>query len=143
MSSISSILDGAAELARDAGAAVALLLDTIGPRAGWFDDTVDGGLGMVISGLAGSAAALLVAILLLIYFRTGYRSRRDIVTHGLAAALLLGLLAFAIYDMRHAAFAYLGLTAPASAVEFGIGTPPRARLIQIADIPPHHSFQPQ
>ena len=82
------------------------------PASGWFDDTLDGGLGMVMSGLAGVAAALLVTIVLSIYFRTGYRSTRDIVRHGLATTLVLGLIAFAIYDMRHAALAYLGLNAP-------------------------------
>ncbi len=55
---------------------------------------------MVMSGLAGVAAALLVAILLSIYFRSGYRSTSDIVKHGVATALLLGLLGFAVYDMR-------------------------------------------
>ena len=49
---------------------------------------------MLMSGLAGVAAALAVAIMLTVYFRSGYRSTRDIVRHGLAAAMVLGLLAF-------------------------------------------------
>ncbi|THD65459.1 MAG: hypothetical protein E7813_14890 [Bradyrhizobium sp.] len=73
------------------------------------DGGPDGWSGMAISGLAGAAAALAVAVLLTVYFRTGYRSTRDILRHGLAAALVLGLLAFAAYDMRHAALAYLGI----------------------------------
>ena len=48
-------------------------------------------------------------IMLTVYFRSGYRSVRDIARHGLAAAVVLGLLAFVAYDMRHAALAYLGM----------------------------------
>jgi hypothetical protein len=72
------------------------------------DDSPDGGLGVVMSGLAGTAAALAVALLLTVYFRN-YRSGRDMIRHGLAAAAVLGLLAFAAYDMRHAALHYLGI----------------------------------
>ena len=78
---------------------------------------------MLMSGLAGVAAALAVAIMLTVYFRTGYRSLRDIVRHGLAAALVLGLLAFVAYDMRHAALAYLGINPAKPAVEFEIRLP--------------------
>ena len=53
-----------------------------------------------MSALAGIAAALAVAIVLSVYFRSGYRSRRDLVKHGLAASAVLVLLAFAISDMR-------------------------------------------
>jgi len=72
-------------------------------------NTPDGSLGLVMSALAGVAAALAVAIVLAVYFRSGYRSARDIVRHGLAATALLGLLAFVAYDMRNAALAYLGI----------------------------------
>jgi hypothetical protein len=73
-------------------------------------DSPDGGLGVLMSGLAGVAAALAVALLLAVYFRSGYRSAHDMIRHGLAAAAVLGLLAFAAYDMRHAAQDYLGIT---------------------------------
>jgi hypothetical protein len=64
---------------------------------------------MVMSGLAGVAAALAVAILLSVYFRTGYRTAREVVRHVLTAAFVLALLAFVAYDMRQAALAYLGI----------------------------------
>ncbi|MGY4478609.1 hypothetical protein [Bradyrhizobium sp. USDA 3364] len=115
MSFITPILDGAAQAAGAFGDLLAPLLNAIDPGTGWFDDSADGGLALVMSGLAGVAAALLVAILLSAYFRSGYRSTRDIVKHGLATTLVLGLLGFAIYDVRHDALAYLGLNAPPAA----------------------------
>jgi len=51
---------------------------------------------------------------------------RDIVRHGLAAALALGLLAFVVYDMRHAALAYLGINPTKPAIEFEIRLPSSA-----------------
>jgi hypothetical protein len=80
------------------------------------DDSADGGLALWLSGLAGVAAALAVALLLMVYFRS-YRSARDIVRHGLAAAAVSGLLAFVAYDMRQVALSYFGLDAPKSGVE--------------------------
>ena len=77
-------------------------------------------------GLAGVAAALAVAIVLSVYFRSGYRSRRDLVKHGLAASAVLVLLAFVISDMRNAALAYLGLNPAKPAVEFEIRLPKAA-----------------
>ncbi|KWV50635.1 hypothetical protein AS156_14100 [Bradyrhizobium macuxiense] len=91
------------------------------PATGWFGDGLDGGLGMVMSGLAGVAAALLVTVVLSIYFCTGYRSTRDIVRHGLATALVLALLGLVAYDMRHDALAYFGLNA--SPAETGTNLP--------------------
>lgn len=111
MSIITLILDSAAQAAEALGTILAPLLDMIGPGGGWVGDASDGGLGMVMSGLAGVAAALLVAILLSIYFRSGYRSTSDIVKHGVATALLLGLLGFAVYDMRNDVREYFGLNA--------------------------------
>ena len=87
---------------------------------------------MIMSALAGVAAALAVAIALSIYFRSGYRSRRDLVKHGLAAAAVLLLLAFVISDMRHAALAYLGINPARPAVEFEIRLP-KAALPAVAD----------
>ena len=60
------------------------------------------------------------------YFRSGYRSTRDIVRHGLAAAVVLGLLAFVAYDMRDAALAYLGINPSKPEVEFEIRLPKAA-----------------
>ena len=76
-----------------------------------------------MSALAGIAAALAVAIVLSVYFRSGYRSRHDLLKHGLAASAALVLVAFAISDMRHAALAYLGLNPAKPAVEFEIRLP--------------------
>jgi hypothetical protein len=90
------------------------------------DDGADGGLGLLMSGLSGVAAALAVAIMLTVYFRSGHRSARDIVRHGLAAAVALALLAFVVSDMRHAALAYLGINPTKPAVEFEIRLPKTA-----------------
>ncbi|KRR05619.1 acriflavin resistance protein [Bradyrhizobium valentinum] len=97
-----------------------------------FSDGPDGGLGIVMSALAGVAAALAVAIMLSVYFRIGHRSRQDLVKHGLAASAVLVLLAFVISDMRQAALAYLGLNPAKPAVEFEIRLPP-ATLTTAAD----------
>jgi hypothetical protein len=129
----SPILAGAAHAVALPGDSVASFLKMIGDSIGLFaDDSPDGSLGMVMSGLSGVAAALAVAIVLTVYFRTGYRSLRDIVKHGLAAGAVLGLLAFVAYDMRHAALAYLGINASKPAVEFEIRLP-KAALSDIAD----------
>jgi len=83
-----------------------MIAEGSGPVAG---DGPDGGLGLVMSGVAGVAAALGVALILAVYFGTGYRSARDVVRHGLAATAVLGLLAFVAYDAGHAALAFLGI----------------------------------
>jgi len=129
----SPILTGAAHAVAFPGDSVTSFLKMIGDSIGLFaDDSPDGSLGMVMSALAGIAAALAVAIFLTVYFRSGYRSLRDILRHGLAAAAVLGLLAFVAYDMRHAALAYLGINASKPAVEFEIRLP-KAALSDIAD----------
>ena len=89
-------------------------------------DNPDGTLGTLMSALAGVAAALAVAIVLAVYFRSGYRTGRDMVRHGLAAAAVLGLLAFVAYDMRHAALDYLGITPAKPEVEFKVPLPKAA-----------------
>ena len=116
MNLTSPALTGASEMAELPGSAVASLFKMA-------DDSPDGVLGMVMSGLAGIAAALAVAIVLTVYFRSGYRSSRDILRHGLAATVVLALLAFVAYDMRHAAQAYLGINPAKPAVEFEIRLP--------------------
>src|SRR5258708_2092069 len=103
-------LKGAASAAELPGDSVASFLKMVGDATGFCgDERRDGLLGMLMSGLAGVATALAVAIVLTVYFRSGYRSRRDVVRHGLAAAFALALLAFVVSDMRHAALAYLGI----------------------------------
>jgi hypothetical protein len=126
------ILTGAAHLAALPGDSAASLLRMIGEGFGLFDDGPDGGLGMAMSGLAGVAAALAVAIVLTLYFRSGYRTRRDVVKHGLAMLAVLGLVAFVAYDMRQAALAYLGINPAKPAVEFEIRLP-KAALSAISD----------
>jgi hypothetical protein len=126
----SPVLKGAAEIAGLPGASISSWLRTAADSLGLFPD--DSSFGLLMSGLAGVAAALAVAILLTVYFRTGYRSLRDIVRHGLAAALALGLLAFVISDMRHAARAYLGINPTKPAVEFEIRLP-KAAATTLAD----------
>ena len=116
MNLTSPALKGAAQIVELPGSAVASLFKMA-------DDTPDGALGMVMSGLAGVAAALAVAIVLTVYFRSGYRSSRDILRHGLAATVVLALLAFVAWDMRHAAQAYLGINPAKPAVEFEIRLP--------------------
>ncbi|QPF95277.1 acriflavin resistance protein [Bradyrhizobium commune] len=90
---------------------------------GLFGDTQDASLGILMSALAGVAAALAVALTLTVYFRMAYRSWRDVLRHGLAALAAAALFAFVAYDMHHAAAAYLGLNPSKPAVEFEIRMP--------------------
>jgi hypothetical protein len=84
MNITSPILTGAANAAELPG-------DTVTSFLRAFDaGSPEGGLGVIMSALAGVAAALAVAIALSVYFRSGYRSRRDLVRHGLAASAVLG-----------------------------------------------------
>jgi hypothetical protein len=126
MNITSPILTGAANAAQLPEDSVSSFLRAFGAGTGLFGDSPDGGLGVIMSALAGVAAALAVAIMLSVYFRSGYRSRRDLVKHGLAASAVLVLLAFVISDMRNAALAYLGLNPAKPAVEFEIRLPKAA-----------------
>ncbi|WOH63419.1 acriflavin resistance protein [Bradyrhizobium sp. BWA-3-5] len=112
------LLTGAGHAAQLPGDSMTSLLRSIG-----FSDGADGGLGIAMSALSGVAAALAVAIMLSVYFRTGHRSRRDVVRHGLAASAVFVLLAFVVVDLRQAAQAYLGLNPAKPAVEFEIRLP--------------------
>jgi hypothetical protein len=94
------------------------LVDVAGLPGGW--------PGILMSGAAGVAAALAVALTLVLYFRSGPRSAADIATHGLAAAMVIGLLAFVAYDMRDAALTYLGINPSKPEVEFEIRLPQAA-----------------
>ena len=119
------LLSGAVHATELPGAS---LIKTVAASSGFFTDgSADGGLGLLMSGLAGVAAALAVAIMLTVYFRGGYRSARDILRHSLAAVLVFGLLAFVVFDMRNAALAYLGINPfkPAAGLKIGL---PQARL---------------
>jgi hypothetical protein len=118
------LLSGAIHAAERPGGAITSLLKASAESGGFYaGDGADGGLGLLMSALAGIAAALAVAIMLTVYFRSGYRSARDIVRHGVAAVLVFGLLAFAVFDMRNAAMAYLGINPSKPAAELGIGLP--------------------
>ena len=108
------------------------IADSVGSLSLFADDGPDGGLGVLMSGLAGIAAALAVAILLAVYFRSGYRSARDMIRHGLAAAAVLGLLGFAAYDMRPAALDYLGIAPSKPQAGFEI-QPPKAAASKSTD----------
>jgi hypothetical protein len=133
MNLTSPVPHGAAHAAEIPGDSVTPFLRAIGDFTGLFaSDGPDGGLGMVMSGMAGVATALAVAIMLSVYFRSGDRSARDVVKHGVAAAAVFALLAFVAYDMRHAALAYFGINPTKPAVEFEIRLP-GAALSAIAD----------
>jgi hypothetical protein len=80
--------------------------------------SADDGTGLLMPALAGVVAAVTVALALAIYFQTGYRSYRDMIRHGLAAAIGLALMAFVIYDMRNAAMAHLVKTSVEPTAQF-------------------------
>jgi hypothetical protein len=95
-------------------------------------ESADSWTHLLTSGLAGAAAATAVAIVLTLYFRGRTRSTGDIVRHSVIA---VGLLAFAAYDLRHAAFDYLGINPSNPAVEFEIRLPDAAALAVAAGTP--------
>jgi len=124
MNIITPLPKGAAHATELPGNSVTSFLKMVGDGPGLFaDGSPDGWLGMLMSGLAGVATALAVAIVLTVYFRSGYRSARDMFRHGLAAVAVLALLAFVASDMRHAALAYLGINPSKPAIEFEIRLP--------------------
>jgi hypothetical protein len=99
------------------------LFSQIGSLTGALTESADGRFGILMSALAGIATALAVALPMTVYFRMSYRTWRDVLRHGLAALAALALFAFAAYDMRHAALAYLGLNPSKPTVEFEIRMP--------------------
>jgi hypothetical protein len=123
MNLASPLLSGAARVAEPTPDSVAFLLRVSDSTGFAGDDIPDGWLGMVMSGLAGIAATLAIAIMLTVFLRLEERSRRDMVRHGLAATLAFGLLGFVAYDMRHATETYLGFNPAKPAVEFEIRMP--------------------
>ena len=56
---------------------------------GLFNTVSDGGLGLMMSALSGAATALAIAIVLTVYFHTGYRTGRYVIKHGLATIFAL------------------------------------------------------
>jgi hypothetical protein len=122
MNLTSPLPNDAAHAAEIPGDAVTPLLQGIGDFTGLFaTDGPDGGL--VMSALAGIATALAVALMLSVYFRSSYRSPRDVLKHGLAAAAVFAVLAFVAYDMRDAALALLGINPAKPAIELEIHLP--------------------
>ena len=99
------------------------LFSQIASLTGALTESADGQFGILMSALAGIATALAVALAMTVYFRMSYRTWRDVLRHGLAALAALALFAFAAYDMRHAALAYLGLNPSKPALEFEIRMP--------------------
>jgi hypothetical protein len=98
-------------------------MNLISALTGLFSGSSEASLGILMSALAGIAAALAVALALTVYFRLSYRTWRDVLRHGIAALAALALLAFVAYDMHHAALAYLGLNPSKPVVEFEIRMP--------------------
>jgi hypothetical protein len=123
MNLASPLLSGAARSAGPTSDSVAFLLKVSDSSGFVGDDIPDSWLGLLMSGLAGIAVALALAIMLTVYWRMEDGGRRHLVRHGLAATFALGLLGFAAHDMRHATEAYLGLNPTKSAVEFEIRMP--------------------
>lgn len=107
-------------------------MNTLSGPAGMLTYPADGQLGILMSALSGIAAALAVALAMTVYFRLSYRTWRDVLRHGLATLAAIALFAFAAYDMRHAALAYLGLNPSKPAVEFEIRMP-RETLTAVTD----------
>jgi hypothetical protein len=105
-----------------------ILAGTAGLKSPAVVESANSLTGLLASGLAGTAAAIAVAIVLTLYFRGQYRSPRDTARHAAATAVALGLLAFAGYDLRHSAFDYLGINSAKPAVEFEIRLPNGAAL---------------
>ncbi len=132
MDLISSFSNGMADLAGLAQAVIAFLKGVAERTSLALDGSPDSWSGVLMSGAAGLAAALAVALALIVYFRSGYRSTSDIAKHGLAAAVVLGLLAFVAHDMRDAALAYLGINPSKPEVEFEIRLP-KAAAFAVAD----------
>lgn len=98
-------------------------MNVLSGLTGLLTESADGQLGILMSALAGIAAALAVALSLTVYFRTAYRTWHDVLRHSLAMLAAAVLFVFVAYDMRHAASAYLGLNPSKPAVEFEIRMP--------------------
>jgi hypothetical protein len=123
MTDLDIVFKGTTELAGTFGNAASSPMSGLNDLVAIADDNPDGLVGLLMSGLAGAATAVAVAIALSLYFRSGYRSSRDLVRHGVGVMVALVLLAFAVSDARHAALDYLGIIASKPAIEFEIRLP--------------------
>ena len=110
------------------GISMTILAGTAGLKSPAVVESADNWSGVLTSGLGGAAAAIALAIVLTLYFRARYRSPCNIARDLAAASVAIGLLGFAAYDMRHAAFDYLGINLAKPAVEFEIRLPAAAAL---------------
>ncbi len=126
MNPISVFSSGMADLAGFAQPVISFLRGIAESAGLTIDDSPDSWSGILTSGAAGVAAALAVALTLTVYFRSRHRTVSDIARHGLAAVVVLGLLAFVAYDLRDAALAYLGMNPSKPEVEFEIRLPKTA-----------------
>jgi hypothetical protein len=107
----------------DAVWGLAGLTDTIGGWATALLATMEQRLGLLAPIVAGAAAACTVALVMAIYLRGGHHSPHDILRHGVAAIVVIGLLTLVASDARQAALAYLGLTPSRPAVGLQIQSP--------------------
>jgi hypothetical protein len=126
MNLISSFSNGMAGLAGFAEPVISFLKGVAESTGLSIDDSPGSWSGILMSGAAGVAAAMAIALILTVYFRSGYRTTGEIARHGLAVAVVLGLLAFVAYDLRDAALAYLGINSSKPEVEFEIRLPKAA-----------------
>jgi membrane associated rhomboid family serine protease len=119
----------------DVWSSLTALMATLGGWVTAWPATLDDRLGALV---AGAATAIAVALAVAIYLGSGYRTSRDILRHGVATVVVLGLLAFAAFDMRHTAFDYLGINPPKPAV--GLETPPPRATALAANAVPNDVF---
>ena len=84
----------------------------------WLDMRTDGSTDLILPALAGIATALTVALVVALYVQNEYPAFRSTVRRSLVTALALSLLAFAAYDMRNVALAYLEKASVKPATEF-------------------------
>jgi hypothetical protein len=107
----------------DVFTSLAGLMGTLGGWAMALAAAFNERFGVLAPVVAGAATAVAVAIVMAIYYRTGNRSPRDILRHGVATIVVIGLLAFVASDMRHAAPDYLGINPSKPVVESEIRLP--------------------
>jgi hypothetical protein len=122
----------------DLWSSLTALMATLGGSITALPAMLDDRFGVLAPVVAGAATAIATALAVAIYLASGYRTRRDILRHGAATVVVLGLLGFVAYDMRHIAFDYLGIGSPKPAVEFEIRQPKAAAMA--ANTGPNHDF---
>jgi hypothetical protein len=107
----------------DGVSGLAGLTDAVGGWATALLATFEQRFGLLAPMVAGAAAACAVALVMAIYLRGGDPSSHDVLRHGVAAIVVIGLLTLVASDARQA-LAYLGLNASRPAV--GFQTRPKA-----------------